>query len=278
MRPARALTAWLCLLGLLLAAGAARAELLQKPDFERPGEWTLRLTLPEGPGPHPVVVFLPGCEGWGAWERHSAERHRAVLAELGWGLASLDVLGPRGLASICTSNANLEGLRDDAVRAASEAAAELVAAALGDPARLVFMGQSFGGSVALDLASPQRRKLAGAARVFAATIPYYPWCYDRYGMGKVADFDTPVLVLGGERDAWTPVRRCVTLAEAQAARADATPFLVEIYPGAYHSFDLDEMPRYEIQGVAGTQVVEGNPAAAAASRARYVDWLHTLLP
>ena len=263
---------------LLLLNTPATADLLQKPDLQDPGDWTLRLTLPVGPGPHPLVLFLPGCEGWGAWERHAAERHRAALVAEGWGLAALDVLGPRGLLSICTSNANLEGLRDDAALAATEAALALAADPRVDPTRLVFMGQSFGGSVALDLASPQRRKLASAARVFAGVIPYYPWCYDRYGLGTVADFDTPVLVLGGALDAWTPVKRCVTLAEAQAARGEATPFAVEIYPEAYHSFDLDEMPRYEIQGVSGTQVVAGNPAAAMASRERYRAWLRALAP
>lgn len=267
----------LLLLGLV-AAGAARAELLSRPDFERPGEWTLRLAPPPAvaPAAGPVVIFLPGCEGWGPWERTAAERHAAVLATIGWRLAALDLLGPRGLESICTSNANLEGLRDDGVRAATQAAEALVAAGLADPARLVFMGQSFGGSVALDIASPQRRKLAGAGRVFAATVPYYPWCYDRYGMGTVADFDTPVLVLGGALDGWTPVERCLTLAEAQAGRADASPFLVEVYPGAYHSFDLDGMPRYEIQGFNGPQIVEGNAAAAEASRQRYAGWLGQL--
>lgn len=266
------------LLACCLLLQPARADLLQKPDLEKPGEWTLRLTFPEGAGPFPVVVFFPGCAGWGAWERHSAQRHAEVLKGMGWGVAALDVLGPRGILTICSNGGLLEGLRDDAALAATEAAQALAADPAVDASRIVFMGQSFGGSVALDLASPQRRKLAKAPRVFAGVIPYYPYCYDRYGMGTQADFDTPVLVLGGALDAWTPVSRCVTLAEAQAAREGATSFEVEIYPGAYHSFDLDQMPRYEIRGSTGTEVVEGNPEAAAASRQRYADWLRVLAP
>jgi dienelactone hydrolase len=230
---------------LILLGASASADLLQKPDLAKEGAWKLYLKLPEGPGPHPLVVFFPGCDGWGAWERHSSERHRLALAGQGWAVAELDLLGAR----------------DDI-----------------DETRLVFMGQSFGGSAALDLASAHRRKLAGAERVFAAIVPYYPYCYDRYGMGTVADFDTPVLVLAGELDTWTPVSRCLTLAEAQAARDNPTPFVVEIYPGAYHSFDLDLMPRYEIQGYKGMEIVEGNEEQAKASRARYGEWLTEVVP
>jgi dienelactone hydrolase len=263
---------------LLLLTAPVHADLLKKPDLAKDDAWKLYLHLPDGPGPHPLVVFLPGCAGWGSWERHSSERHRLALAGLGWGIAELDVLGARGIDSICSNDGLLEGMRDDAVLAASEAAAALGARDDVDESRMVFIGQSFGGSVALDIASPQRRKLAGAERVFAAVIPYYPYCYDRYGMGTVADFDTPVLVLGGALDAWTPVSRCVTLAAAQAARADATPFVVEIYPGAYHSFGLDLMPRYEMQGYKGMEVVQGNEEQAKASRARYLAWLAEVAP
>ena len=259
-------------------AAPARAELLETPDLAVEGDWTLHLELPEGVGPHPLVVFLPGCEGWGPWERQSAASHAKALAGAGWGLAALDVLGPRGIDGICSDNAGLEGLRDDAAAAASAAAAQLAKDPRVDGGRLVFMGQSFGGSVALDLASPHRRKLAGIAAPFAAVVAYYPWCYDNYGMGTKADFDTPVLVLAGGADEWTPASRCLSLQEAQQARGEASPFLVEVYPGAHHSFDLDRMPRYEIAGVTGTQVVAGNPEAAAASRRRYLDWLAETLP
>jgi len=262
----------------LLLGLPAQADLLQKPDLAVEGEWRLYLKLPEGPGPHPLVVFFPGCDGWGAWERHSAERHRLALASAGWGIAELDVLGARGIDSICSDDGLLEGLRDDALRAASEAAQTLGARPEIDGTRLVFMGQSFGGSVALDLGSVHRRKLAGVERVFAAVVPYYPYCYDRYGMGTVADFDTPVLILGGELDTWTPPSRCLTLAEAQAAREDPMPFVVEIYPGAYHSFDLDLMPRYEMQGYKGMEIVQGNEEQAKASRARYMAWLAETVP
>lgn len=275
MHSLRALVAIL-LTGLLLQT--ARADLLKKPDLQHEGQWKLYLYLPEGAGPHPLVVFFPGCDGWGSWERHSAQRHRDALAGAGWGIAELDVLGALGIASICTSDAQLEGLRDDAVRAATEAAQILGARDDIDEARLVFMGQSFGGSVALDIASPKQRQLAGVERVFAAVIPYYPYCYDRYGMGTVADFDTPVLVQGGALDTWTPVSRCVTLAEAQAKRENPTPFVVEIYPDSYHSFDLDKMPRYDIQGYKGMEVVQGNEEQAMASRARYLAWLAEIAP
>lgn len=253
----------LCLcLALLCGPLAARAE----------PTWTLEVALPEGPGPHPVVIFLPGCGGWGPWERHGAERHAAALAAAGWGFARLDVLGPRGLDSICRDTGLLGGLRGPAVADASAAAESLAADPRVDGGRLVFMGQSFGGSVALDIASPQRRGLAGAERRFAAVVAYYPWCYANYGWPPGADFDTPILILAGAADEWTPVSRCRNLTLKDAA----LPFRIEVFPEAYHSFDLDEMPRYVIGSVFGPQIVEGNAAAAAASRETYNSWLTEL--
>ena len=70
----------------------------------------------------------------------------------------------------------------------------------------------------------------------------------------------------------------VTLAEAQAKRENPTPFVVEIYPDSYHSFDLDKMPRYDIQGYKGMEVVQGNEEQAMASRARYLAWLAEIAP
>lgn len=248
----------------------------QTASLDSGRDWSVQLYLPEGPGPFPVAVFLPGCEGWSSSEvRASGSAHRAALIEAGWGVAQLDVLGPRGIASICSNLRLLEDLRDDSVQAASAAAAELADNPRVDGTRLVFIGQSFGGSVALDIASANQRQ--ASPRIFEAVVAYYPYCYARYGVERAADFDTPVLVLTGANDTWTPASRCQALEQDQSVQAGATTFTVEVFPGAYHSFDLDHMPRYEIQGVNGTEIVQGNATQAAASRRFYLQWLATVL-
>ena len=49
--------------------------------------------------------------------------------------------------------------------------------------------------------------------------------------------DTPLLMLLGERDDWTPPQRCLQLAERTRARRPSADFTVRVYPDSYHGFD-----------------------------------------
>ena len=87
------------------------------------------------------------------------------------------------------------------------------------------------------------------------------------------DFDKPVLIMTGSLDDWTPVGDCQRLAPSDGS----IPPTVSVYEGVYHSFDSDHMPRFYVEGVAGTEIVEGNPAAAAHSRQEYLEFLDASL-
>ena len=53
---------------------------------------------------------------------------------------------------------------------------------------------------------------------------------------------TPLLILIGEKDDWTPAEHCRVLAER--AQAAGYPVMITIYPGANHSFDSNAPVRY----------------------------------
>lgn len=234
--------------------------------------WSYEIRYPEGDGPFPVVIFLPGCTGYGPPEvREAADKHAALLTQHGYAVALLDLLKPRGLDSICTELFWFDRMRTEGPRDVAAAAAELAQDPRIDPDRIGFLGQSFGGSMALEIASISSRKKAGIEPPIVKTaVAYYPYCYGAYGGGGTVDFDVPVLIMTGELDDWTPIGLCTRF----PPRDPAIKLRVEPLPGAYHSFDLDDMPRYVIEGVGGEDhIVEGNPAAAERSRALYLEWL-----
>ena len=58
----------------------------------------------------------------------------------------------------------------------------------------------------------------------------YPWCD---GSDTLA---TPLLILIGARDDWTPAARC---RKQVAALGPGSPARLEVYPGAHHGFDFE---------------------------------------
>lgn len=231
--------AYLLMIGALLpAAPATAAERLSGSG------WTLSLSMPKGNGPFPAVILLPGCSGNGPAAVAAGLRdHVRQLTAGGYAAGILDVLGGR---SICADLAALGSREQSAARSASAAARQLGADPRIDPKRLGFIGQSFGGSVAL--------RLAASASPFKAIVAYYPWC--RGGGARV-----PTLIMTGDADTWTPVSRC----RGMGAQ-------VVTYPGAVHSFDLKTLKPTTVRGVGGDFPVAGNAAAASASQARFLSF------
>lgn len=232
--------------------------------------WSYELRVPEGDGPFPAVIFLPGYTGYGPVEvRAAADKHANLLLQNSYAVALLDLLKPRGLDSICTELFWFDRMRKEGLSDVAAAAAALAAEPKIDPDRIAFLGQSFGGSMALDVASPSSRNAAGVGPIVKTVVAYYPYCYGAYGGGGTVDYDIPVLVMTGELDDWTPIGLCTGF----PPRDPAIEVRVETMPGAYHSFDLD-MGRFVLQGVGDADhIVEGNPAASERSRALYLDWL-----
>jgi dienelactone hydrolase len=208
-----------------------------------------RVFRPDGPGPHPAVLFLSGCDGFKpAYAPASYERPAEELRALGFVVVWVDYLGRRNLPD-CTSGVTEDEAGRDAVAAASWLNSQRDV----DPKRITAMGWSYGGgSVLAALADDGIRDL-----VFKQAILYYPYCAavgPRYHR-------IPVLVLRGGLD---PVPQSCELALKVALKGGSGKGSVKVivYPGAIHGFDFSVLPP-KIHVPHGTMGYDPKAAAAA---------------
>ena len=179
------------------------------------------LSRPPGDGPFPAVVVMHGCGGLGA-------RLRADWAERlnSWGYATLvvDSFKTRNIKDTCAS------YLPDRVYDAYGALDFLSQQSFIDPQRVALMGFSAGG-----IATLEATKVDGDEqlmdRKFKAAIGYYPVC----SIGE-GDATVPTLIMNGDRDDWSPANRCRQRVAHMTGKG--APVELEIYPGAYHDFDV----------------------------------------
>ncbi|WP_426959136.1 dienelactone hydrolase family protein [Muricoccus radiodurans] len=235
-RPSRRAGLLAALLLLCALPAAAQSLRIRADSLGLPGESaTSELHLPSGAGPHPAVVLLHGCSGvtptvrrWAAW-----------LAQWGYAALVLDSFTPRGVDNVCGEAGRVApGTRTDAaarvpprIRAGDAFAAAAYLRTRPDiqPGRIAAVGFSHGGSTGLVVAL--RSTVARlAAQPFSAVVAFYPWC--PLAGPPIA---SPVLILIGDADDWTPAERC------QQRQADWRPedgsTALHVYPGATHAFD-----------------------------------------
>ncbi|MCY4098502.1 MAG: dienelactone hydrolase family protein [Rhodospirillales bacterium] len=246
------LTAIWCV-AVLGGGGCTPSERVTVPDTEASGF----LAVPEGSGPFPAVVLMHGCSGLDPEVRKGNQVHVRHLVSEGFVALVLDSFGPRRLGDVvCNEGDEMWAAYRYRQRDAVSALRFLRSQPFVDRENIFVMGQSHGGEVVLRLA---RSRTIPVGDRFRAAVAYYPWC----GNQLREERHTPVLVLIGEHDDWTPAFHCV---EGQGY-ARGAPFEEKGYPSAHHSFDLP-MGTYRYKG----HTVAGNPAAAADSRARMVAW------
>ena len=95
-------------------------------------------------------------------------------------------------------------------------------------------GWSLGGGVSLFSAWSPLKKAINNSISFAAHLPIYPPCIVT---PNVLDFgDSPIHILIGELDNWTPSEACSELVNKLKNKSNID---ITIYPDAHHSFDRD---------------------------------------
>ena len=100
---------------------------------------------------------------------------------------------------------------------------------------------------------------------FRATAVFYPGCaFQR------AEFTTPVLMLMGAADDWTPANPCRML--VRTAHASDGKVQLVIYPGATHAFDAVRMTV-----LAYGHVLRYNPGATVDAQGRVHEFLDKFL-
>lgn len=193
---------------------------------------------PSGTGPFPAMVLLPDCSG-----RIGASMRQRVEAGVEQGYLVMVVDSLRGHPNNCASPLRVSFERR--IKDAYDALAHLSKMPQVDPQRIVVAGYSQGGAVALMLASKQSTAMYGTRQRFAASVAWYPLCYlsARYSKQEAdflrPDIDTPLLLLMGAEDIYTPSYDCEPhLQELQAAGA---PVEWHVFPQAGHGWDLKEV-------------------------------------
>ncbi len=192
---------------------------------------------PAGAGPFPALVLLPDCGGI-----IGKTMRRRVEDAIAQGYVVMVVDSMRGHANNCVLPLRVPMERR--IKDAYDALAHLRTLPQVDPQRIAVAGYSQGGTIALLLASPKVSALFTRTPRFAAATAWYPLCYmsARYAEREAdflrADIDTPLQLLMGGEDIYTPAYDCVPHLESLQARG--VPVEWQVYPKAVHGWDLKE--------------------------------------
>jgi dienelactone hydrolase len=226
--------------------GTARAD-THSVDVTSPAPATLtaELSTPRGAGPFPAVILLHGCSGvgphikdWAVWLRHE-----------GYAALVLDSFGGRGLKRLCGGSAALTGrMRAPDVYAAARYLKTLPQI---DAKRIAVIGYSHGGWTLMWALATEAQYPDVDIRAF---IMFYPTCTG----WKTMPGTTPVLMLLGSKDDWTPSAPCEALARTRGS------ITAVVYRDAYHAFDsagiIGRRTVSDARGGLGA-IIEYNPKA-----------------
>jgi dienelactone hydrolase len=222
---------------------------------------------PGSGGPFPVVIGLHGCGG----PDYSTNFWLATLAARGYATYLPDSFRPRGYVDVCdfTSLVTTAERAQDALLAAATLAARPDIRA----DKIAILGVSHGGGAALRISREDaslatlRQKLADTGGKIVATVAVYGLCKPDLERPVI----TPLLILVGSNDDWTPPKPC-----QEFANEGSNPKLVQIhvYPGAMHSFDNASI--LTPQRVHGHQMVFDAEATSDA-RSRVIEFLRPLM-
>lgn len=210
------------------------------------------IVKPEGKGPFPALVFMHGCGG----VNHYYFKWASLLKK--WGFVSLivDSLEPRGVDNVCTQGT--EPIPTTRLADALAGRNYLLKLPYVQKDKIGLIGWSHGGVVALLAAlniTKGKLKFKGA---FKAVIAFYPYCAK---LKEKVGLKSPLLVLIGDKDNWTPAHLCKTLKKDLSGTIKMT---LKIYSGAFHCFDWEGLESTLIFG----HMVKGDDEAIPDARKR----------
>jgi dienelactone hydrolase len=236
-----------------------------------------RLYRPAGDGPFPAVVGLHGCGGRDFRTRdapfNTLRTWAEALSALGYVVLLPDSFRPRGVAEVCTQEKPTVSPHRHRPRDAYGALAWLGRQTYVQRDRVFLIGWSNGGSATLaairaDNFQDLRRRAGGD---FRAAVALYPGCVTQVKTGWGTR--TPLLILIGDADDWTPAAPCREL--AALSRGAGEPLELVLYPGAFHGFDAPDHRPVERADVPraksndkGRVTIAADPAARADAFAR----------
>ena len=231
----------------------------------------------------PAVIALHGCGGLYGRDKDLSQRHRAMaelLQQEGYHALFPDSFKPRGKESICSEKIGTRDLtsanrRLDVLGALTWMATRPQV----DAGRLALLGWSHGGSTVLSANNRQFPEVAGHEIKPGAAISFYPGCTAYLNARGGYRPNTPLLLLIGEKDDWTPPKPCIALHEKVRAQYPDDVFELRVYPDSYHDFDAPNAPLRVRKDVPnGVRPGEGvtvgsNPAARKLAYAEMLEFL-----
>lgn len=236
-----------------------------------------RAYLPDGVGPFPTLVAIPGCSGVsldgpstdsgrpGDEGDRLFRRHYPRMAERlrgrGYAVILVDYLTPEGVANTCAREISHERV-GEYIEASLEFARQQTYT---DRDHLYVIGWSHGGAGVIAWLQAQevtRPSVAGAVGI-------YPEC-DTRGPWKTS---LPVLLLLGTADDIALPERCDRIAPALPGQANLR---LRRFEGARHGFDLTEGP--EVLDVGGGYTVGRNDEAGQAAWVEVFRFLGDVAP
>lgn len=253
-------------------AGPLHAEPVQITSLDGTAIAAHWLPAPGG-GTGPAVLALHGCGGLYNRDGRSLDarypEYTARLHAAGVHVLLTDSFTPRGARQICSvkngeRSITVETRRQDAIAAVRWLAARSEV----DAQRIVLLGWSHGAMTLLAAINAAR---APHAAPLAGAVAFYPGC--RATLQQPFRLETPLLLLLGEKDDWTPPGRCIALAEQVVKAQPQADLTLRVYPDAHHGFDSARPVRLRADvpnGVNPAGVhVGGHPEARAAALAEF---------
>jgi dienelactone hydrolase len=251
---------------LSLLPSGARATSVMLPTTTPSGEVEQIPAIvlrPDGPGPFPAVVIMHDCSGLGGRSSGASDRWARELLPRGYVVFIPDSFTTRGYpGGVCTESPpgrNTVG-PPRRVRDAYAALAFLRTLPYVNGQRVGLMGGSHGGTTTLATLVTHNTESRSAAPHpgFGAAVALYPGCAARLGgwhvtrqaggRGPITGHSgvytpmSPLLILIGEKDDWTPAEPCRRL--TQVAQEAGYPVAIKVYADAHHSFDSANPVRY----------------------------------
>ncbi len=186
-----------------------------------------------------AAILLHGCGGLGAKGNLNA-RHKAAkdwLLERGIAVVFPESFTSRRFEEVCTVKMQSRTITQrDRVQDVVATRAWLNAQPGIDAKKIVLWGWSHGGSTVLNTVThkPVPGDFSDDVK-FIEAIAFYPGCSPFAKDNSPAKISSPLTILMGDADDWTPAAPCATF--ASRLKNNEQPVSLTLYPGAYHDFD-----------------------------------------
>lgn len=240
---------WVALYAASVVLMVAHAEDVKIPAPHIGEEKTLRAQWFKPPAERATgaaAILLHGCGGLGANRKLNA-RHAAAkewLLERGIAVVFPESFTSRRFEEVCTVKIQARTIRMiDRVEDVMATHRWLREQAGIDSKKILLWGWSHGGSTVLNTvthkpAAENRQTAPGDFSddvKFVEAIAFYPGCSPFAKDNAAAKISSPLTILMGDADDWTPATPCSAF--AAWLKNNDQPVSITLYPGAYHDFD-----------------------------------------